>query len=64
MKLTFICCKHNESTPSLSVDLITGKYNCFSCGYEGNFHEDEDKTVLKLVINRLETMLNYLRDYL
>lgn len=61
MKLTFLCCHHAEETPSLTVDLVKGKFYCFSCGKEGD-HLDDQK-VLEMVINRLETMLDYLKGY-
>ena len=29
------CCFHADSKPSLSINLITGGFNCFSCGAKG-----------------------------
>lgn len=36
-KLTGLCPFHDDSSPSLSVDLKTGKYHCFACGASGNY---------------------------
>ena len=36
-RLVGLCPFHNDSKPSFSVDLKTGKYNCFSCGASGNY---------------------------
>ena len=35
--LTGLCPFHQDSTPSLSVDLKTGRFHCFACGAEGNY---------------------------
>jgi len=61
MKLTFNCCKHEEKTPSLTVDLIKGKFYCFGCGKEGDHLDDPE--VLEMIINRFETILEYLKGY-
>lgn len=29
------CPKHTDNRPSMSIDLATGLFNCFSCGYHG-----------------------------
>lgn len=29
------CCFHDDRTPSLSIDLTDGWYNCFGCGAKG-----------------------------
>lgn len=31
------CPFHDDSKPSFSVDLMTGKYHCFGCEEKGNF---------------------------
>lgn len=36
-KMMACCCFHNESEPSLSIDLKTGQYHCFACGKSGNY---------------------------
>lgn len=28
--------EHDDSSPSMRIDQVTGIYNCFSCGYKGN----------------------------
>jgi phage/plasmid primase-like uncharacterized protein len=37
------CCFHHDKTPSLSLDLTTGRFNCFGCGVRGgdilDFHK-------------------------
>lgn len=37
------CCFHNDSNPSLSINLKSGGFNCFSCGAKGGdviaFHQ-------------------------
>lgn len=30
------CCFHDDTNPSLSVNTVTGLYNCFACGAAGN----------------------------
>src|SRR5690348_2828361 len=29
------CCFHSDSNPSLSINLISGGFNCFACGAKG-----------------------------
>jgi len=29
------CCFHEDDTPSLSIDLTDGWFNCFGCGVKG-----------------------------
>lgn len=36
-RLTGLCPFHEDSNPSLSVDLKTGCFHCFACGAEGNY---------------------------
>lgn len=36
-KLTGLCPFHDDKSPSLSVDLKTGKYRCFAAGASGNY---------------------------
>lgn len=36
-RLTGLCPFHDDKKESFSVDLKTGKYNCFACGESGNF---------------------------
>jgi Predicted P-loop ATPase and inactivated derivatives len=36
-KMQACCCFHNDSKPSMSIDLKTGRYHCFSCGKSGNY---------------------------
>lgn len=36
-RLIGLCPFHEDSKPSLSVDLKTGMYHCFACGAEGNY---------------------------
>lgn len=30
--------EHKDTHPSLRIDKLTGKYNCFSCGFKGNIY--------------------------
>ena len=30
------CCFHDDITPSLSINLASGLYNCYGCGAKGN----------------------------
>jgi hypothetical protein len=62
MKFIFKCLNHQEETPSLSVDVLKGKYYCFSCGSEGII--SESKGVTQLVINHLKGVISYLEGYL
>ena len=32
-----LCPFHNDTNSSFSVDLNTGKYDCFACGASGNY---------------------------
>lgn len=38
-----LCCFHHDKEPSLSLDLTTGRFNCFGCGASGgdivDFHQ-------------------------
>ena len=36
--------EHEDHNPSLRVDLLTGNYNCFSCGFAGNIFKFYDIT--------------------
>jgi hypothetical protein len=29
------CCFHDDSTPSLSINMVDGHYRCFACGIKG-----------------------------
>ena len=29
------CCFHNDSVPSLSINMVTGHFRCFACGAKG-----------------------------
>jgi DNA primase len=41
------CCFHDDRTPSLSIDLTDGWFNCFGCGAKGGdvlaFHMKKNK---------------------
>lgn len=54
--------EHIDTHPSLHIDILSGKYNCFSCGFKGSvyrlFNEEEpvfttDTTELLAKINKL-----------
>jgi len=62
MKFIFKCHNHEEKTPSLEVDLIKGKYYCFTCGVWG--HTSESKEVTQMVINHLEGIIEHLKGHL
>lgn len=62
MKFIFKCHNHDEEKPSLEVDLIKGKYYCFSCGAWGN--TAESKIVTQMLINHLEGIIEHLKGYL
>lgn len=36
-KMQGCCCFHNDTKPSMSINLKTGQYHCFSCGKSGNY---------------------------
>ena len=62
IKFLFKCHNHKEETPSLEVDLIKGKYYCFSCGARG--FTSESKQVTQMVISHLEGIIEYLKGNL
>ena len=62
MKFIFRCANHEKVTPSMEVDVIKGKYYCFSCGSKGNI--SESKSVTKLVIAHLKGVIEYMEGYL
>uniref|UniRef100_A0A6M3KGL9 Putative primase n=1 Tax=viral metagenome TaxID=1070528 RepID=A0A6M3KGL9_9ZZZZ len=31
-----LCCFHDETSPSLSINMFSGKFHCFGCGVEGD----------------------------
>lgn len=33
------CCFHEDKNPSLSINQVSGLYNCFACGAAGNFFD-------------------------
>ena len=37
------CCKHQDKHPSMSIDLVNGLFNCFSCGYKGHLASEYKK---------------------
>jgi len=48
---------HNDNNPSFSINVENGAYNCFSCGYRGNF-----KKLLNLEIDEeTERNMKYLQ---
>lgn len=40
--------KHEDSTPSMRVHRLDGRYNCFTCGYSGNLYQHFNKYQNKL----------------
>lgn len=38
------CPKHTDRRPSMSIDLSTGLFNCFSCGYHGRIDKEYYQT--------------------
>jgi len=53
--------EHDDANPSMRIDKITGKYNCFSCGFAGNLykHFNIDQNIADLrVLNMKEKISN------
>ncbi len=52
------CCFHDDRTPSLSIDLTDGWFNCFGCGAKGKnivkFHMTKFDLNYKQAIRELE----------
>ena len=58
-KLLGLCPFHEDRNASLSVDLKTGRYNCFACGASGNFtsfyahmHNIDSKEAYKRIMEK------------
>lgn len=54
MNVIFKCFNHKEETPSLHVDMVDGKYYCFSCGVEGFLLQNIE--VMKMLIDHLQNI--------
>jgi DNA primase len=37
-QLKIRCCFHSDSTPSLSINIEKGLFNCFGCGEKGHIN--------------------------
>ncbi len=51
-----LCLFHNDRTPSLSVNVETGLYNCFACGAKGDvfkFYQDYKKVDFKTALREI-----------
>ena len=46
--------EHNDSDPSMRIDVETGKYNCFSCGFHGNVFDYFNKPKNLVFLRALE----------
>lgn len=44
--------EHDDSSPSMRIDRVTGIFNCFSCGYKGNLFYLYGEKSNKLTIQR------------
>lgn len=55
--------EHKDAHPSLRIDKISGKYNCFSCGFKGNIfrlyglEEPVISTMLLDLVQKIDSML-------
>ncbi|STX44497.1 DNA primase [Legionella donaldsonii] len=51
------CCFHDDSTPSLSINMVSGHFRCFGCGAKGfdvlAFHRLRYKLSFKDAVNQL-----------
>ncbi|MCW8452510.1 CHC2 zinc finger domain-containing protein [Legionella quinlivanii] len=51
------CCFHDDSTPSLSINMVSGHFRCFGCGAKGgdvlDFHRLRYKLDFKDAANQL-----------
>lgn len=54
--------EHEDRNPSLRVDKITGKFNCFSCGFSGSLfvHFNEEQNIINVRVQNLKTKINKL----
>ncbi len=51
-----LCCFHPDKTPSLSVNIETGLYHCFSCGARGDvftFHQETNSVDFHTALKEL-----------
>ena len=49
--------EHDDASPSMRIDKLTGKYNCFSCGYSGSIF-----SLFGVVRNMLDVRVQLLKD--
>lgn len=55
--------EHNDTHPSLRIDKVSGKYNCFSCGFKGSlfklygYEEPRLSNLLQDVLKQVDSML-------
>lgn len=52
--------EHPDSNPSMRIDKITGKFNCFSCGFGGNLytHFNESFDILGVKVLQLKNKIS------
>ena len=50
LKILCLNPEHDDSTPSLHIDKVTGIFNCFACGFKGNIfsHFEEKANYLQI----------------
>lgn len=48
--------EHEDNNPSLRIDKLTGKFNCFSCGFSGNLFSyfNEEQNLLNIKVQEIK----------
>jgi DNA primase len=56
--------KHEDNSPSMRVDKVTGIFHCFSCGYKGNLftHFGAPASPLEVRMHRIKESINKVRS--
>ena len=55
--------EHDDNNPSMRIDIITGVFNCFSCGFSGNIFytyneiKNETNTKIKSLKDKLSRLM-------
>lgn len=54
--------EHEDSNPSMRIDKLTGKFNCFSCGYSGGLFAlfNEEQNLLNIKVREIKEKINKL----
>lgn len=59
-----VCCfnpEHDDSSPSMRIDRVSGVYHCFSCGHKGSLFADFNM-YRNIFTNRVSSLLESVRE--